>query len=277
LGAQFAAKVGCGHAPDVATCLRSVPVNTLLAKGGQFVNPFTGGVIGPIANGTTLPVSAAEAFKLGRVNKVKLMIGVGRDEFNGGVYTNVVKPVVANTAAQYRQLVRQQFKSLAQTVMRLYPISRYPSPAPFIAYRTIMADAFSVCPALVSDQRVAKFIPVYAYQDDDADEPVPGGSTQPLGAFHSGTNHLVHFPLGSLDPNQSALQDQVLREWTGFARTGQPNVRNTPFWARYTAPGGPVMSLMPAGDSTLVPTSTIRAQHNCGFWDVVNRTAPWAP
>jgi para-nitrobenzyl esterase len=30
--------------------------------------------------------------------------------------------------------------------MRLYPVSRYPSPSPFIAYRTVMADAFSVCP-----------------------------------------------------------------------------------------------------------------------------------
>lgn len=38
-----------------------------------------------------------------------------------------------------------------------------------------------------------------------------------------------------------------------------------------------VMSLEPAGDSALTPTSTIMMQHNCGFWDAVNRTAPWAP
>ncbi len=277
LGAEFAAKVGCGNAADVAACLRAVPVSTLLEKGGQFVNPFTGGVIGPIVNGTTLPLSAAQAFRRGRVNKVKLIIGVGRDEFNGGVYTNVVKPVVANTAAQYQELVRQQFGANAATVMRLYPIERFPSPAPFIAYRTIMADAFSVCPALSSDQALSKYIPVYAYQDDDADEPVPGGSTQPLGAFHSGTNHLAHFPTAQLDPNQAALQSQVLAEWTGFARTGTPNVPYTPFWATYSTPGRPVMSLMPAGDSMLLPASAIMAQHHCGFWDSVNQSAPWAP
>jgi para-nitrobenzyl esterase len=275
-GAEFAAKVGCGNVADVAACLRAVPASTLVEEGGQYEDPTAGGTIGPIVNGTTLPMSAAEAFKLGRVNKVKLMIGVGRDEFNGGIYTNTagLPPVVANTPAQYGTLVSQQFGSLAPTVMRLYPLQRFPVPAPFIAYRTIMADAFSVCPALVSDARVAKYIPVYAYQDDDSDSP---GETQPLGANHSAINRLAHDPPAALDANQAALQSQVLAEWTGFASTGNPTVPYTPLWTRYTTPGQPVMSLVPAGDSTLTPTSAIMMQHNCGFWDAVNRTAPWAP
>ncbi|HTX11332.1 MAG TPA: carboxylesterase family protein [Solirubrobacteraceae bacterium] len=276
LGAEFAAKVGCGHAAHVAACLRAVPVSTLLEEGGQFVKPFAGGVIGPIVNGTTLTMPAGKAFKLGRVNRVKLIIGVGRDEFNGGVYTNVVRTVVANTPGQYRRLVHEQFGSRAGTVMRLYPLQRFPSPAPFIAYRTIMADAFSVCPALVSDAELGKYIPVYAYEDDDADSPT-AGETQPLGALHSGINRLIHDPPASLDPNQAALQSQVLAEWTGFARVGQPTVRHTPLWLRYSTAGQPVMSYMPAGDSTLVPASAIMAEHHCGFWDAVNRTAPWAP
>lgn len=219
-------------------------------------------------------MSAAQAFRLGRVNHVKLMIGVGRDEFNGGIYFNTPgHTVVANTTAEYEQLVRQQFGSLAPTVMRLYPVARFPSPSPFIAYRTIMADAFSVCPALTSEAQLARHIPVYAYQDDDADSP---GETQPLGANHSAINRLAHDPPASLDANQAALQNQVLAEWTGFARTGQPTVPGTPLWTRYTGRGGPVMGLMPAGDSMLLPTRAIMMQHNCRFWDAVNRTAPWA-
>jgi para-nitrobenzyl esterase len=292
MGTQFAAKVGCGHAADVAACLRAVPVNTLLEKAGQIENVGAGGAIGPIVNGTTLPMSAAEAFRRGRVNHVKLMIGVGRDEFNGGVYTNTpAGTVVANTAAQYRQLVRQQFGSRARTVMRLYPLRRFPAPAPFIAYRTIMADAFSVCPAVVSDRRLGKHIPVYAYEDDDADSPIPVGqslpvpgspttpetpATQPLGAFHSGINHLAHDPSDALDPNQAALQNQVLAEWTGFALTDNPNVANTPPWLPYTRHHPALMSYRPAGDSTLTPTRTISREHNCGFWNALNRTAPWA-
>jgi para-nitrobenzyl esterase len=276
-GAKFAAAVGCGTAASVAACLRAVPADTLAEKGGQFLAPFAGGAIGPIVNGTTLPMSAGEAFKTGHVNKVGLMIGVGRDEFNGGIYTNFPgHTVVANTAAQYRQLVRQQFGSLAPTVMRLYPLQRYPSPAPFIAYRTIMADAFSVCPALASDSQLARYVPVYAYEDDDADSPPSPTNTpetQPLGAYHSAINRLVHDSPAALDANQKALQDQVLAQWTGFARTGQPTVSNTPLWTRFSPRHQVVMSLMPGGDSTLVPASSIMMEHNCAFWDAVNRTA----
>lgn len=275
LGTQLAAKVGCGSATDVAACLRAVPADTLVEAGGQYEETTAGGAIGPIINGTTLPMSAAQAFTLGRVNHVQLMIGVGRDEFNGGVYTNLPGHiVVADTTAEYQQLVSQQFGALAPTVLRLYPVQRYPSPSSFIAYRTVMADAFSVCPALESYAAVAKHIPVYAYEDDDADSP---GETQPLGANHSAVNRLAHSVPSSLDANQLALQNQVLAEWAGFARTGSPTAAGTPQWSLYTAPGSPVMSLQAAGDSTLVPTAEIMAQHNCGFWDAVNRTAPWQP
>jgi para-nitrobenzyl esterase len=278
LGAEFAAKVGCGKVANVAACLRAVPPTTLVEKGGQFLSPFAGGVIGPIANGTTLPVSPAAAFKTGRVNKVQLIIGVGRDEFNGGIYANYPgHTIVADTAAQYRELVRQQFGSLAPTVLRLYPLNRFPSPAPFIAYRAVMADAFSVCPALASDTQLGKHIPVYAYEDDDSDSPpspTTTPETQPLGAYHSAINRLIHDTPSSLDVNQQALQSQVLAEFTGFARTGQATVNGAPLWTRYTSGNRMVMSLEPGGDSTVVPASVLAAEHNCGFWDAVNAAAP---
>lgn len=286
MGARFAAKVGCGQAAHVAACLRAVPVDTLLEKAGQIEQPDAGGAIGPIVNGTTLPMSAADAFRRGRVNKVRLMIGVGRDEFNGGIYTNTGRTVVADTAAQYRTLVRQQFGSRARAVMRRYALQRFPSPAPFIAYRTIMADAFSVCPAVASDDQLSRHIPVFAYEDDDADSPSPVGqslpvagspappeepATQPLGAFHSGINHLAHDPATALDPNQAALQDQVLAEWTGFALTGNPTRPHTPRWTRYTRAHPELMSYRPSGDSTLTPAATIRREHHCGFWERIDR------
>src|SRR5450755_2918850 len=270
-GASFATKVGCGTATDVATCLRAVPVPTLLANGGQILDPTAGGTIGPTINGTTLPMSAAKAFILGRLNKIRLMIGVARDEFNGGLYTNLV----ANTPAQYRELVRQQFGALAPTVMALYPLSRFPDSSPFIAYRTVMADSASVCPALVADQPLAKHIPVYAFENDNADTPTT--TPLPIGAFHNAENPFL-FPNGTpFDANQAAFGDQIVAEWAGFARTGNPTVDGTPLWTRYTNDNRLVMSLVPAGDSALTTTDTINQQHHCGFWDAVNRTAPWAP
>jgi Carboxylesterase family len=63
------------------------------------------------------------------------------------------------------------------------------------------------------------------------------------------------------------------RQWTGFARTGQPTASYTPLWPPYTTRSQLVMSLQPGGDGALTPASTIMMQHNCGFWDAVNRTA----
>ncbi len=276
-GRAFAAKVGCAKATQaaVAACLRAAPVATLVQAAGSYESPGAGGSIGPIVNGSTLTMPAAKAFRTGHVNPVKLILGVGRDEFNGGVYTNQLHTVIATTPAQYTQLVTQQFGTAARRVLALYPLTHFPSPSSFIADRTVMADAFSVCPALQADARLSRYIPVYAYEDDDADSPSTG-ETLPLGAYHSAINRLVHDLPSSLDPNQAALQSEVLSQWTGFARDGNPNAPYTAPWTRYSAAHPAVMSLQPAGDSTLVPTSTLRLEHHCAFWDAINRTAPWA-
>ena len=267
VGAQFAAKVGCGNAANVAACLRSVPAATLVEDGGQYTEPTAGGTIGPIVNGTTLTMSPAKAFATGHVNHVELISDVGRDEFNGGVYGNTagLPVVVADTAAQYRQLVQEQFGRLAPAVERLYPLSQYQTP--YDAYRTIMADSASVCPMLQTNQELSRYIPVYVDINADADNPAGEDLTLPLGAQHSGTNGLVHFPSAQLDANQAALQNQLLSEWTYFARTGSPSAPRTPAWSPYSGRQHPVMLLQPADTSIVTPEAFIAAQHNCGFWD----------
>lgn len=271
VGDKYATKVGCGNVKDVAKCLRNVPVKKLLAAGGQFTLPTAGGTIGPIVNGTTLTMSPAKAFATGHVNKVNLITDVGRDEFNGGVYNNTpgLHAVVAETPAQYRQLVREQFGRLAGTVERLYPLNRYTSP--FVAYRTIMADSASVCPMLRADDQLSRYMPVYADIDTDADNPAGEGLTQVLGAQHSETNGLVHFPTSKLDPNQKALQTQLLLEWTNFARIGNPMAPQTPAWPLYKTYMKPVMLLRPAGSSSVAPTGFITSQHQCAFWNKITR------
>jgi para-nitrobenzyl esterase len=272
-GASYATKVGCGESADVAACLRGVPVQMLIQNGGQILAPAAGGTIGPTINGTTLDMSPAKAFATGRLNKVRLMIGTARDEFNGGLYTSQV----ANTPAEYRALVRRQYGRQARRVMARYPLSRFPGSSPFIAYRTVMADAVNVCPALLTEQRLARHIPVYAFENDNADTPRLDPSL-PLGAFHNAENpFLFPNPNLTLNANQAALGQQIVAQWAGFARTGNPTVKGAPRWTRYSSKRRLVMSLVPAGASALTPAQTISRQHNCGFWNSVNRNAPWVP
>ena len=275
-GAAFANKVGCGAAADIASCLRALPAQILVDNGGQVGTPEAGGTIRPTINSVILPVSPAMAFKTGRLpNKIPLMVGVARDEFNGGLYTSLV----ANTPVQYREMVRQQFGDRASMVMSLYPLARFPNSSPFIAHRTVMADAFSVCPALVADQQLARHIPVYAFENDNAATPQRAATLPlgfPLGAFHNGENPFLFPPATlTLDPNQAVFGNQIIAQWAGFARTGNPTVDGAPNWPLYNK-GRLVMSLVPAGNSALTPTATLNLQHNCDFWNSVNRTAPWA-
>ncbi len=257
-GARFAAAVGCRKAADVGDCLRKVPVKTLLDKSGDGLGPDKG-TIAPIVNGTTLPESPGEAFRTGHVNPVSLVIGVARDE---------TQLPMAETADDYTKLVKQQFGSHADEVFKRYPLSRFPNPAPFVAYRTIIADSDAVCPMLLNDERLAKHIPVYAYEVDDADAPPMFflDTNKPNGSYHVDEDALM-FPSDTLDPNQQALSDQLTAEWTGFAKYGDPTVSNTPRWTRFTEKDPGVMLLVEAGDSVI--GHEIGAQHNCAFWNSI--------
>jgi para-nitrobenzyl esterase len=258
-GAAFAATVGCGQASDVAACLRAVPVATLLATGG--------GTNSPIVNGTTLTEELLRSFRTGRVNRVAAILGVNRDEDLTGT---------AVTAADYTSLVDSQYGAAAPRILSLYPLDRFPSP--FVAYRTVAADSNTVCPALVRDDALARVIPVYAYEGDNADMPLTSSANaaEPQGSYHDWEPGFL-FPgnmsmniTTNLDADQAVLASQLIDQFTAFARTGDPTAPGSREWPRFTRRnGGLVMSLQPAGDSELTSTEAISFDHNCGFWDAL--------
>ena len=115
------------------------------------------------------------------------------------------------------------------------------------------------------------------FENDNADTPRLDASL-PLGAFHNAENpYLFPNPDLVMDANQGVFGDQIIAQWAGFARTGRATVPGAPLWPRYTTADERVMSLVPAGDSAMTPARIIERQHNCGFWDVVNQSAPWQP
>ncbi len=261
IGEKFAAFVGCGPGtPDVAACLRQLPVDVIQQAaytpgdgyeyGGQ-------GTVAPTINGSTLTMTLRQALVTGKVNRVDVIAGTDRDE-------NLVG--VANTAADYVNLVTAQYGTFAQQVLQLYPLSRFDSP--YVAWRTVAADSDTVCPSITTDQALARRMPVYGYEIDDNDIP-PYTQTVPVGASHVGAWFLT--PVSpALDANQQVLQNQEVGYVTTFARTGNPSTQGAPIWPRFR-PSGAEMSLQPAGDSQAMPVSVIKQIHNCGFWD---RIAP---
>ena len=274
-GATFATKMGCDPA-DIA-CLRKIPADTLVDAGGKVNNPTADGTsatIAPTINGRTLTMSPAVAIRTGHVNRVGLMNGVDRDEINGGASLDAP---VANSAADYYRRIRIQYGSLAPAVERIYPLVRFPSP--FIAYRTVVADSDSVCPAITADRELSRYLPVYAWENDDADMP-PGfypqflDPTKPYGAYHIAADPFL-FPQAAitLSPDQAALAMQFTAQATGYSHSGDPVTTGTPLWPRFTGAGPNVMTLVPAGDSAVNTAATITRQHHCGFWNAVTPQA----
>jgi len=262
IGAKFAAFVGCGPGTaDVAACLRQLPVDVVQQAayspgdgyeyGGQ-------GTVAPTINGTTLTMSLRQALVKGTVNRVHVIAGTDRDE-------NLVG--IANTASDYVSLVNAQYGKYAHKVLNLYPLSRFDSP--YVAWRTVAADSDTVCSSILTDQALARWMPVYGYEIDANDIP-PYTETSPSGASHVGAWYLN--PVSpALDANQQVLQNQEVAYVTTFARSGNPTTQGAPIWPEFNSSGAE-MTLAPAGDSQVMPISQVSANHNCGFWDQIAPT-----
>ncbi|MFO1466384.1 MAG: carboxylesterase family protein [Steroidobacteraceae bacterium] len=269
-GARFVAKVGCAGAADVAACLRELPAAKLINSASSTMSPASAGTIAPIVNGTTIPMSPGKAFRTGQVNDISLIIGVDRDEINGGV---TPPSTVAYSDEAYDKLLKEKYGILAERVSQLYPLERFPHPAGFLAFRSAVADADSVCPALASFRHLSRHVRVYAYQIDDAAAPVSFLDRKwPWGSFHGAGGSVIEIPMDKGLPETSGhavLIAQVRNAELGFLRTGDPTAPGAPYWPRYTSEEAMVLSLQQAGDSALLPAAVIAKQHHCDFWDAV--------
>jgi para-nitrobenzyl esterase len=266
-GARFAAAVGCGPGTGgVATCLENVSTDAVTAAedtGGDGYFYGGQGTIAPTINGTTLPRTLRQALRTGHVNRVRVIAGTDRDENLIGDPT---------TPAEYAQVVSQEFGKFAPQVMARYPLSRFDSP--YTAWRTVAADSGTVCQSIITDQDLARWMPVYGYLITDNDIPpyaATGSVSSPAGASHVGAWYLNPVT-PALDANQQALQDQEVAEVTTFARTGNPTATGSPVWLSFNR-SGEEMELAPAGDSQMMPISQIEANHNCGFWSQIAHAA----
>jgi len=260
IGDQFAVALDCTGS-DVAACMRAVDTATVfnVARSGYQYGGF--GTIAPTINGTTLVASLPDLLETGNVNSVPVIFGTDRDENLAGT---------ANTAEDYANLVQAQFGKFAGEVTARYPLNRFASPG--IAWRTIAADAYTVCSELRTVGSVSQWMPAYMYLIEYAAPWPPAYMGIPSGAGHVRAWALTPvlpsttLPNG-LDNNQQVLQDEEIAHVSALARTGNPTADGTPIWPQFTE--GLVLSLNAGGSSQAASVAELSRVHNCAFWDAL--------
>jgi para-nitrobenzyl esterase len=265
-GEEFAAAEGC--ADQSASCLRGLSVEQILRHEGPIVKHL--GETFPVVDGTVITRSAVEAFSTGAFNRVPIMNGLVADE----------QAYFLPEAHSHQPLTEAGFEEYAasfgarhvETLINQYPLANYASPS---LAEIAMAQNMKSCIARFLNQQWSKYVPVYAYEFDDRTAPsyFPPVS-YPMGAYHTAELQYL-FPLfhggqgtpHPLDDAQLKLSDQIVDDFTTFARTGDPNqdaAEGRPAWPRYSADADNLLSLNS-------PVSTVKTGYgkanNCALWD----------
>jgi para-nitrobenzyl esterase len=247
-GVNFAHAAGCLDDANLVSCLRDGWGANLKAWVGNLVAALPKARLANRTPGTTFqPENPRDAISDGTWNKVPVLIGNARNENR---LLSLAQWQI--TPEGYEAYVRQTYGAAADDVLARYPLSSY-------------AKAYYALTAVQTDSGT----PTYEYEFNDPTSPTLYGFQPPdidMNSAHSAElAYLFDFTLGDrpLTAKQTRLATQMKRYWAAFARTGDPNAKGEPKWARHTAANGQVMTLRPTGSSS---GTGVVAEHQCDFW-----------
>jgi para-nitrobenzyl esterase len=259
-GAQVAIKAGCADEMAAPGCLRALSAEKVMRAVPATVSVASPGLnnYGPVIDGYVLTGQPWEVIAAGGHNHVPFIIGSNSDE------TSMAVGAVP-TCQQFAAGVRNAYPAIAAQILELYPCTAYATPRK--AATAVSTDARFICTALLSSRSAAKGQSegVYRYQYS---HPINSPLLKELGAWHGGEIPFVfqHVNISGYRPDagDTATANAVLKYWTRFAATGDPNGEGTPRWDRYDAAKDNYINI----DSTTSAAAGLRTEQ-CAFWSKV--------
>ena len=266
--AAFANRTGCTD--QTATCLRALPVETLLAQSNATI-------AAPTVDGYVLTSTIGAAFASGNFNQVPIIEGSNHDEWRLFVAQTEATTHVPLSAAAYPANLAgfgavQVPPVPAATMLANYPLANYPSPS--IGVSTVGTDSIFACNARRATKALSQFVKVYQYEFNDPNAPMrffPPVSF-PTGAYHAAEIQYLFstppppptIPIAPFTEAQQELSRTMVSYWTNFAWFSNPNFVGTPVWPNFDAQLQH-QALIPGTSET---RTDFVADHKCSLYGV---------
>ncbi len=267
-GIAFAQQLGAsGSLEQQVAHLRALPPDSLvqadvrpISSGGIVQSPWQ-----PVHDGYWFPQMPLHAVQSGQHHRVPLMIGSNSDEMSLSVLAGVTPAMLVAFVQAFIPAPYQQ------QALALYPPGTTNEQAR-ASYVALVTDLQFTAPV----RRVAECVsknqeePVWRYFFSFR-HTVP--ALAPYGAYHGMElfyvfNTWENTILGSgpfFSPADDSVQRHLLRYWTNFARTGDPNSLDAPLWPAYEGTQDCYIDLKASPDGSQCGLRT----EQCNFWDQV--------
>jgi para-nitrobenzyl esterase len=268
-GSRVVDFLGCGDANDVLVCMRDKSMEELFSVFSDY-EPLPGGLLYedisqsgwcPVVDGVVIPRQIYNAFEQGELDIHPLLLGSVTDE--GTLFQSIAFGTPIADEVEYEQALERIFPDHTAEILAEYPVSEYDTPR--AALDELTGDWAFVCPARRAARSLSSAgVTVYLYTfDQEPFEPL----IPDLGVFHSSEIPFVfgnNFFLNKVSEEGAPISEAMMRYWTRFATTGDPNGGDDVFWPKYEESSDQHIVLHQP-----IETGSNLKKDKCDFWDGV--------